>query len=262
MFLYDVTRRETFAEVMRVHGLILRSKNVEKEKGKAKGIIPMIVLANTRNTTPSPSTPSSASASAASPKLPTRSGSRSHHGTGNGPPDGSHVTAESGPFEQQQQQQGQGQERREVSTEEGLEFAYGCNCPFYEISSTSYADVLNAFQQLLGEIVKDQRKKTGATKLTNLGVKGSWRKSQLVSIVSSPSSDPSCGSSSSSSSSSEEAKAPEEGGKSGNQPKESSEDLHESLKGRQKAFRYTRVDTEEIKYLYTHPFHFSNSYAL
>jgi hypothetical protein len=162
--------------------------------------------------------------------------------------------------------------QREVTTEEGMEFAYACNCPFYEISSTNYADVLNAFQQLLGEIMKDRRRKAAAidgstgAKLTRLGLKGNWRKSQLASLVSASSSPPLTPPSSPPMQprveptllSSREADTDKDSPKtqpltsstSSARDPESKEDLHESLKDRQKAFRYTRIDTEEIKFLY------------
>jgi hypothetical protein len=292
MFLYDVTSRETFAEVMRVHSLIVRSKNVEK--GKAKGLIPMIVLANTRNSfqhqqrQPAQPPPGGDSPSSHHPMVSVTA------------PDGSDVIASmSGVSGVAVSASGDSatatttqSPEREVTTEEGLEFAYACNCPFYEISSTTnYADVLNAFQQLLGEIIKGQRTRKAAadpaSKLTQLGVKGNWRRSQLASLVSSASSPSSYGVSpplspplsplsspppqpriepvlpgsargvddDSAAARALAAKAQGGGGlltptTTTSSSSEAKEGLHESLKDRQKAFRYTRVDAADIKYLY------------
>jgi hypothetical protein len=287
MFLYDVTSRETFAEVMRVHSLIVRSKNVEK--GKAKGLIPMIVLANTRNSFPHQPPPGDDSPS----------GSAHHPMVSVTAPDGSDValsasmSAVSGVAVAVAAASGDSatatattqSPAREVTTEEGLEFAYACNCPFYEISSTTnYADVLNAFQQLLGEIIKGQRTRKAAadpaSKLTQLGVKGNWRRSQLgplvssasslssssygasppLSPLSSPPSQPRIepvlpGSARSVDDVSAEARAQGSGGlltptTTTSSSSEAKEELHESLKDRQKNFRYSRVDTADIKYLY------------
>lgn len=293
MFLYDVTSRETFAEVMRVHSLIVRSKNVEK--GKAKGLIPMIVLANTRNSFPHQPPPGGDSPS----------GSAHHPMVSVTAPDGSDValsasmSAVSGVAVAVAAASGDSatattqSPAREVTTEEGLEFAYTCNCPFYEISSTTnYADVLNAFQQLLGEIIKDQRTRKAAadpaSKLTQLGVKGNWRRSQLGPLVSSSSLSSSYGASPplsplssppsqpriepvlpgsargvddvSAEARALAAKAQGSGGlltpttttssSSSSSSSEAKEELHESLKDRQKNFRYSRVDTADIKYLY------------
>jgi hypothetical protein len=294
MFLYDVTSRETFAEVMRVHSLIVRSKNVEK--GKAKGLIPMIVLANTRNSFPHQPPPGGDSPS----------GSAHHPMVSVTAPDGSDValsasmSAVSGVAVAVAAASGDSataattttqSPAREVTTEEGLEFAYACNCPFYEISSTTnYADVLNAFQQLLGEIIKGQRTRKAAadpaSKLTQLGVKGNWRRSQLGPLVSSASSlsSSSYGASPplsplssppsqpriepvlpgsargvddvSAEARALAAKAQGSGGlltpttTTSSSSSEAKEELHESLKDRQKNFRYSRVDTADIKYLY------------
>lgn len=198
LFLYDVTCRSTFAEVMRVHALILRSKNVAK--GKAKNLIPMIVLANTQKCRSTNST--STSSQSNSTKEDT----------------------EAAP--------------REVGTEDGLEFAYSCNCPFYKISTSNYADVLNAFQQLLGEILKHQRKTALAKPAASVSpTKSSWRKS----LYAPPPEDTVSPDTKAEIADTHQISTKEQDAK---------EEIHESLKGRQKAFRYTRVDTEDIKYLY------------
>jgi len=199
VFLYDVTRRSTITEVMRIHKLVLRSRDMDIAKGR----IPMIILANTRNA----------------------KGAGSSHASS-----GSLDTVRSDLSSATIQAQ-----VREVTYEEGLEFAYSCNCPFYEISTANPADVLNSFQQLMGEIAKEARRKalreTGST--FNGSKQGAWRRRDVASPK--PLSVPSGAGAS-------PRKVAE--------PPESKEELHESLKPRQKAFRYTRVDTEEIKFLY------------
>ncbi len=158
MFLYDVTRRETFTELMRIHGLVLRSRKIDKSPdGKYSSHIPMILLGNTANNNSDT-------------------------------------------------------DKREVPTEEGLEFAFNCKCPFYEISSKSHADVMNSFTQLLGEIVKVEIINQIRNKLPR-DHRNNWRKSYMGVI--------------------NHNDVLEKG-----KDREQQEELHESLKIRQKAFRY------------------------